>query len=113
MTTAEMTIIAGFGIPVLILLVLGVILMTGHGAMLIAGYNTMSLRERETYDSKRMCKFVGKLLLLLAISFAVIGAGVLLDVNWVLWVGIAFIAGAVIFAILYMNAGDRFKKKVQ
>lgn len=39
--------------------ILSVVLLRGHGAMLIAGYNTSSPAERARYDEKRMCRAVG------------------------------------------------------
>ena len=45
----------------LMFLVIGVFLFFGKGKWLIAGYNTMSKKEQEKYDGKKLCKAVGSL----------------------------------------------------
>ncbi len=35
------------------------ILITGHGATFIAGYNTASRDEKNRYDTKKLCRVVG------------------------------------------------------
>ena len=44
-----------FGIFALI----SVILLSGHGANMIAGYNTASEEEKNKYDTKKLCRVVG------------------------------------------------------
>lgn len=46
---------AGFAV----FLALSIILLTGHGANLIAGYNTSTKEEKDRYDTKKMCRVVG------------------------------------------------------
>lgn len=50
--------------------VLSVILLTGHGAFLIAGYNTSSPEERAKYDAKKLCRTIGVTLLLVTAGTA-------------------------------------------
>ena len=45
---------------------LSVILLTGRGSFLIAGYNTSSPEEKAKYDRKKLCRTVGVTLLLIA-----------------------------------------------
>ena len=40
----------------LLFLVLAICLFLGHGAWLIAGYNTMSPEEQQKYDKKKVCR---------------------------------------------------------
>lgn len=52
---------------------MAVMLLSGHGSWLIAGYNTMSPAGRERYDRKKLCRVMGAGmgvigLLLLAVS---------------------------------------------
>lgn len=46
---------------------LGIALLTGHGANLIAGFNTASKEEKEWYDQKKMCRVVGVFLSMIAL----------------------------------------------
>ena len=39
--------------------VLSGVLLSGHGANLIAGYNTASDEEKNRYDTKKLCRVVG------------------------------------------------------
>ncbi|PID23166.1 hypothetical protein CSV61_01530 [Sporosarcina sp. P3] len=47
---------------------LGIMFMNGKGAMIIAGYNTMSPVEKEKYDEVALCKFMGKMMFALSFS---------------------------------------------
>ena len=38
---------------------ISLLLLSGHGSWLIAGYNTASEKEREKYDAKKLCRTVG------------------------------------------------------
>lgn len=42
-------------------------LFTGHGTWFIAGYNTMSPKEKEKFDEKKLCRVVGSGFLFLAV----------------------------------------------
>lgn len=44
----------------------GTVFSLGKGAFLIAGYNTAPKREKEKYDEKALCRFMGKLMFALA-----------------------------------------------
>lgn len=39
--------------------VISIVLISGHGANLIAGYNTASKEEKNKYDKKRLCRVTG------------------------------------------------------
>lgn len=43
----------------LLFLILAICLFLGHGAWLIAGYNTMSPEEQSQYDKKKVCRATG------------------------------------------------------
>ena len=55
---------------ILLFFLLGVLFSMGRGAVLIAGYNTASKAEKEKYDEKALCRFMGKLMFALAGSSA-------------------------------------------
>ena len=50
-----------------LLLVISIILLSGHGSTLIAGYNTTSKKEKERIDQKKLCRIVGAGLLPIAV----------------------------------------------
>ena len=42
-----------------ILAIISIIFLTGHGSGLIAGYNTASKEEKDKYDVKKLCRVCG------------------------------------------------------
>lgn len=42
-----------------VLAILSIVLLTGKGAFLIAGYNTANKKEKAKYDEKKLCRVVG------------------------------------------------------
>lgn len=39
--------------------VISIVLLSGHGSNLIAGYNTASKEEKSKYDNKKLCRITG------------------------------------------------------
>ena len=58
-----------------ILALLSLVLLTGHGANLIAGYNTASKEEKSKYDEKKLCRVTGAGLSFVAILILIMGVG--------------------------------------
>ena len=50
-----------------IFFVVSLVLLSGHGAGLIAGYNTASKAEKAKYDEKKLCRVTGAGTMLIAI----------------------------------------------
>lgn len=98
------------GVAVLVLALLGLYMMQGKGAFLIAGYNTMPKEEKAKYDGPAMARFVGKLLMALAFSMLFWLAGMILEKSWMFYIGVAMFLGFLGFALIYMNTGGRFLK---
>ncbi len=48
------------------LVIMGIVLLTGHGSFLIAGYNTMKPEEQTKYDKKKLCRGTGIFVLIVA-----------------------------------------------
>lgn len=93
------------------LILLGLLFLTGRGAWLIAGYNTMPRKERERYDRRALCRFTGKLMCYFAACVALLGADELWPGRgWALAGGIWLTLG-IVFALVYANTGGRFLKK--
>lgn len=94
----------------LVFVLLGIILSSGKGASLIAGYNTMSEEEKANYDEKALSKFVGKLMF--AISFALLFMliGILYEVNWGFAISVILIIVFTVSSVIYLNTSPRFRK---
>jgi len=106
------------GLCSLLFTVLGIYMMlTGRGSFLIAGYNTMSKKEKGKYDNVSLCKFIGKFIILIGIStilFAIgLTAGAMYSVL-LLWITIILyfiiVMGFSLFVVIYCNTGNRFRK---
>ncbi len=54
-----------------IFFVIAVVLLSGHGAGLIAGYNTASKAEKAKYDEKKLCRVTGTGIMIIAILILV------------------------------------------
>lgn len=50
-----------------LLLVLAIVLISGHGSWLIAGYNATSKKEKAKYNEKKLCRTVGIGIVIIAI----------------------------------------------
>lgn len=61
-----------------ILAVLSIVLISGHGSWFIAGYNTASKEEKAKYDEKKLCRTTGIGMSL--ISALILVSGLLEDV---------------------------------
>lgn len=106
------------GVTGLFLAILGIYMMiTGHGSFLVAGYNTMSKEEKEKYDDKALCRFVGKFLIMVGLITVLFAIGITLGAKYsvsLLWItiiaySIVVTAGSLIVAI-FLNTGNRFRK---
>ena len=90
---------------------LGALFFRGKGAFLIAGYNTASAAEKARYDEKALCRFMGKLMLLLAACQVVMGLGAAWAGMWLYYLGIALFLVSAVGGVIYANTGRRFLKK--
>ena len=91
--------------------VLGVVLLRGKGAFLIAGYNTMSDTERSAIDEKRLCRFMGRLMLALAACWCVVTLFEVRGPMSLFWASVAVFLAILFGAGIYANTGNRFKKE--
>lgn len=57
---------------IMIFIVISTVLLSGHGAFLISGYNTSSKKDREKYDEKKLCRSTGVLTLLITVMLIVL-----------------------------------------
>jgi len=94
-----------------LLLIIGLINLSGKAPFLIAGYNTMRPEQKAVRNTKTIGRFVGGMLLIGALIL--LAAGILIQcgifptavliVSWALFF-VMLIAG-----VIYMNTGSRFK----
>lgn len=48
----------GYAVAILLMIV-SIILLSGHGSWMISGYNTASKEEKEKYDARKLCRVMG------------------------------------------------------
>lgn len=96
----------------LIIIIMSIVLMSGRGAFLIAGFNTMSKAEKAKYDSVAIAKFAGKLLFPIGLLCPLITVAAFYKLTWLLIVSMLSIALLIFIAGIYANTGNRFKKPV-
>lgn len=89
---------------------MGILFARGKGMSLIAGYNTLSPREKEKYDKEKLSRAMARMMFLLAGTWAVAAAGVYIRSNALCWAGIALFLAVIIGGVIYMNTGNRLKK---
>ena len=95
------------------LTVLGVIIKLGKASFLIAGYNTSSKEEKEKYDEKALCNFVGNLLFVIAGILLLPVIAIALELAYLAFIAIIstiLVLLVAIVAAIYANTGNRFKK---
>lgn len=54
--------------------IISIILLSGHGANFIAGFNTMNEEDKKKYDTKKMCRITGVGMAVIAVSIFIMGA---------------------------------------
>ncbi len=90
--------------------IIGGVLLSGRGAFLISGFNTLPKQEQQKWNQVTMCRFVGILLLtfmfLLTASIAVL----LFLGSFVLFIiGMVVATLEILLGIVYLNKSSRFK----
>ncbi|ANU53381.1 DUF3784 domain-containing protein [Acutalibacter muris] len=100
------TIIVGLG-----LIGLSVPLLMGRCAGLIAGYSTMTKEERKTWDVSALAKFTGRILLIIGLlTLVLMPVMCLCEIPWLTWVYSLAVIGLGVFAAVWCNTGNRFRK---
>jgi hypothetical protein len=92
----------------LLLVVCGIVMLTGCGSFLIAGFNTTSKNEKEKYDKTALCKFKGKIILPISILCPCLVISNMFEILWFPCVFAIIVLGLIIFAGIYVNTGNRF-----
>ncbi|MCI8284008.1 MAG: DUF3784 domain-containing protein [Firmicutes bacterium] len=99
-------------IPIAVFIVLGVLFCQGKGAGFIAGYNTLSDDEKSEYDEKALCRFIGREMFAAAVCWIPILIGEIFNVKVLFWIGMVLFVLILVFGLIYVNTGNRFKNKI-
>src|SRR5665647_1139232 len=81
-----------------LMFLLSIILLSGRGSWLIAGYNTMSKEQQNKYDRKKLTRATGMILIIVAIAILALGFSL---INTIVFLIIVF--ASVIMTIIYTN----------
>ncbi|ANC77449.1 hypothetical protein ABE65_011830 [Fictibacillus phosphorivorans] len=104
------------GVAILIVLIpfliFAILLSKGKGASLLAGYNTMSDSEKAQYDEVDLCKFMGKIMYGISFSILLFALSEMLENQILFIIGLISLLTFIIFALVYSNTRNRFKKNV-
>jgi len=100
-----------FGGIIILMLIPAIFLLNGRGASLIAGYNTLSPARQANYDKKALCRFVGRLLIVICVCMVGVWAGMHSGASWLIWLGITLMIVLPIAGAIYANIGGRFLKE--
>ena len=96
---------------ILLFVVLGITFSKDKGVNLVSGYNTMSKSEREKIDTKALCKYMSRMMFLLAACWCILSIGLILEKMWLFWCGFGIFLGVTIFFVIFLNTGNRLEKK--
>lgn len=103
-TAVALTVAAAFAL-------LGFLFLSGRGARLVAGYNTLPQQERDRYDERALCRFMGRLMCYFAGCCVLIGGDGLWPGKGLALAGGIWLAIGAVFAMIYANTKGRFLKK--
>ncbi|MCM1300807.1 MAG: DUF3784 domain-containing protein [Alistipes senegalensis] len=92
-------------------IVLGCVFLSGRGAWLIAGYNTLPPSKRKKYDRRALCRFTGKMMFYVAGCLALMFIGDRLSSKALFVISMVSLFIGVVFMVGYANTGHRFERK--
>lgn len=93
----------------IILIIIAFFLKRGKGLWLLAGFNTMSVEERNVYDMEKIGRFISKTLTGMALCLLAFDFGLYINNIIVIIFPWVVFGGIVIFTLVYLNS-DKFKK---
>ncbi|MBW9147933.1 DUF3784 domain-containing protein [Clostridium sp. CM028] len=76
----------------------------------IAGFNTMSKKEKEEYNVVSLCKYTGKFMFMIDFCIILFVLSNVFAMKVLFNIGLMLFFVALIFTIIYSNTGDRFKR---
>ncbi len=106
----ELTGVIITGFILLLLIGIGSVLRAGKGAFLISGYNMLSQKDKEKYNEKALCRFVGNMLYVIALLLFFVVIGAIYKITWLMTLFIVVLFTFTIGCLVYANTNNRFKK---
>lgn len=95
---------------VVVFILFGVLLSLGKCSFLIAGFNTMSKEEKSKYDVLGLCKFMGKVMFIIAFCMALFLLSHILQLKLIFNISLILFWILILFTVIYLNTGNRFMK---
>lgn len=83
--------------------VLSVVFLTGHGAGLIAGYNTSSEQEKAKYNEKKLCRVMGIGMAVIAVAILIMAIGIDVIPSWYSYLFLGIVLADVFTMIILSN----------
>ena len=83
--------------------VLSIVLLSGHGENLIAGYNTASQEEKDKYDSMKLCHVIGGGMAVIAVMLLVFASLIASLPTWFIFVFVSVVIVDCIVMIVLAN----------
>ena len=87
----------------LLFLILGIVFLSGRGAFLIAGYNTMSKERKSQYNEKRLCRGMGFIMLGMSISILLLYLDHLFIIPVIRTLALILLFMIPTYGIIYLN----------
>lgn len=85
-------------------------LSKGKGAFLLSGYNTMSAEEKAKIDELALCRFMSKIMYGLSFCIGLFALSEVFNETILFVIGLILFFLLIIFAAIYSNKGNRFRK---
>ncbi|MDL2292861.1 DUF3784 domain-containing protein [Acholeplasma sp. OttesenSCG-928-E16] len=98
-------------ILMVVFIALAVLFYFGKGAMLIAGFNTMSEEEKKKINVKALTRFMSLLMVIQVFALIFWLLFSIFEIQPLLWVGIGIMLVSLLFGIIYVNKSKRFKNQ--
>ena len=92
-------------------ILLGIMFSLGKWSFLIAGFNTMTKEEKAKYDVMSLCKFMGKLMFIIAFCITLFTLSDIFMMEILFNIGTVILIVSIIFTIIYLNTGNHFERK--
>lgn len=89
---------------ILFFAVLSVLFFHGQGITLISGLRYLTAKEREAYDTRKLCRFMGIITSLIAFGLVLIALSQPYDKPWLISVGTAIVVLSA-FAAVFVPIG--------
>ncbi len=70
----------------------------------------MPKEEKKEYDVVSLCKFMGKVMFIIAFCITLFLLSEILKIKVIFYIGLILFFIVIIFTLIYSNTGNRFKK---